>query len=270
MRLARRLARMSRETSSAKPPRTPEYSHYPSPKSGTSMFEEGEVWSSEFGECWITTPNIWEFAFNHHITTTLSGPPAPALHLWPDQWRRPHITVLDIETCGFTALPIFMIGLLRISETSITLRQGIARDYGEEAALLHWAHEMLNETGAVVTFNGKSFDMRYIRERSAYSRLPAFVEPPHVDLLHISRRLWGENLPNCRLQTLESSLCGRLRVNDIPGIAIPDVYHHFVRTGNTKDLATVAKHNILDIITLAELFSAAWHETAKRNKDEQS
>lgn len=272
MRLARRDALVSHETIHQKPPiRAARRDTDQTLKEQTVPFGSGDAWSNESGTCWIATPSIDDYTgFDSRLTETLAGPPATGIRLWPDQWRKPHVTILDIETCGFSAFPVFMIGLLRIDDTGAVIQQGIARDYTEEAALLDWTRRMLSDTGVVVTFNGKSFDMRYIRERSAYHRFGAFDEPPHVDLLYIARRLWGDNLPNCRLQTLESSLCGRLRHNDIPGFAIPDVYHHFVRTGDTKELSLVAKHNVLDIVTLAELYVAAWHETANRNRNDRT
>ncbi len=271
MRLARRIALMSHDTTRHKPPtRLARPNPERPPKEHSALLGSGEEWSNERGTCWIATPSVEDYAvFDDQLADTLTGPPSTGMRLWPDGWRKPHVTILDIETCGFSAFPVFMIGLLRIDNTGASFQQGIARDYTEEAALLDWTHRMLSDTGVVVTFNGKSFDMRYIRERSAYHRLGTLDEPPHVDLLHIARRLWGDDLPNCRLQTLESSLCGRLRHNDIPGFAIPDVYHHFVRTGDAKDFSLVAKHNVLDIVTLAELYVAAWHETANRNANDR-
>ena len=74
-----------------------------------------------------------------------------------------------------------------------------------------------------------------------------------MDLLHVSRRVWGEVLPNCRLQTLEQFVCRRFRHDDIPGAQIPDVYHHFVRTGDARRIARVLEHNVWDLVTLADL-----------------
>ena len=59
--------------------------------------------------------------------------------------------------------------------------------------------------------------------------------------------------PNHRLQTLESFLCQRKRVGDVPGSEIPDVYHEFVRNGDARDIAAVFHHNRLDLLTMVQL-----------------
>jgi uncharacterized protein YprB with RNaseH-like and TPR domain len=76
---------------------------------------------------------------------------------------------------------------------------------------------------------------------------------PHLDLLHHARRRWRDVLPDCRLQTLEWRVCGRRRSGDIPGEEIPEVYHRFVRTGDSRDIVSVFHHNALDLVTLADL-----------------
>jgi len=57
------------------------------------------------------------------------------------------------------------------------------------------------------------------------------------------------------LQTLEWHVCQRMRYDDIPGSEIPDAYHAFVRSGNAGQIATILKHNKLDLITLADLMT---------------
>ena len=105
----------------------------------------------------------------------------------------------------------------------------------------------------LVSFNGKSFDLPCVRSRLSLSRLPCAWDPCHLDLLHESRRVWGKVLPDCRLQTLEQSVCRRFRRDDIPGAQIPDVYHHFVRTADARLLARVVEHTAWDLVTLADL-----------------
>jgi len=131
----------------------------------------------------------------------------------------------------------------------------------------------------LVTFNGKSFDWPMVKDRSTLHR-PDFVrhssdqslqdgrEPPngdHCDLLHHARRRWKCKFPNCRLQTLERLVCGRHRVDDIPGGNIPALYHEFVRTRDVWTLQPILHHNALDLVTLIPLSAklvAAWGYTA--------
>ena len=252
-----RLAARSTEDSSVAEARE-------APPVGRSLAEilpGGSTWTGSSGACWVVEPEPKRERSKllERLTPALAGPPASNPPLWPAQWAAPRLVVIDIETCGFAALPIFQIGVLVADSDGLRLAQAVARDYSEEPALLEWASREIDAAGCVVSFNGKSFDMRYLRERIAYHRLPPLEERPHVDLLHIARRLWGERLPDCRLQTLETELCGRKRRGDIPGAAIPDVYHAFVGNGDARDIAMVLNHNRMDLLTLAELFAGAWH-----------
>jgi hypothetical protein len=144
------------------------------------------------------------------------------------------------------------------AETELVIDQYLARNYAEEEAILQAFADRYAQAGILVTFNGKAFDMNLIRERAAFHgvALPRH-EPPHLDLLVEARRLWKGRLPNCRLQTLERHLCGRNRMGDIPGWAIPDAYHRFVQTGDARVLRDILHHNLLDLLTMAQLLCMA-------------
>jgi uncharacterized protein YprB with RNaseH-like and TPR domain len=160
---------------------------------------------------------------------------------------------VDLETAGLAAAPLFLIGVLSLEAGGLTLTQYFARGYEEEAALLTDFSRSLAHSRMVVTFNGETFDLPYLRDRSIYHRLPPPLFPDHLDLLPAARRRWRGRLPNCRLQTLEQYVCHRHRTGDVPGEVIPQLYHDFVRTGNWPLLAPVFHHNALDLLTLAEL-----------------
>jgi uncharacterized protein YprB with RNaseH-like and TPR domain len=160
---------------------------------------------------------------------------------------------LDIETTGLGNSPVFLVGMLEYDQGVLTLNQHLARDYSEEPAVVAWSVEALAGADAVLTFNGKSFDVPYLRARAAATGVLWTPPAAHVDLLHMARRCWADALPDCKLQTLERQVCGRRRAEDIPGWAVPDAYHHFVRTGNATHLERILEHNLQDLLTLAEL-----------------
>jgi len=159
----------------------------------------------------------------------------------------------DTETTGLSGNMVFMLGVMRIAADDVRLTQVLARDYTEEHELLTVWTEMLGASGQLVSFNGKSFDMPVLRDRLGLHHVARPDEPPHLDLLHHSRRRWRGVFPDCRLQTLEWKVCGRRRSGDIPGEEIPAAYHRFVRTGDASDMLTVFHHNALDLITLADI-----------------
>ena len=164
------------------------------------------------------------------------------------------IAYFDIETCGLAGMAVFLMGFLVWDGHRLVVRQFLARDYSEEPAALEATWKLLDGVAALVTFNGAAFDVPFIQDRAAAGGLAARrLAARHVDLLHESRRRWKGVLPNCKLQTLEHFICGRLRRGDIPGDLIPGVYHEFVRTRDARQLEMVIRHNALDLITLAQL-----------------
>jgi uncharacterized protein YprB with RNaseH-like and TPR domain len=80
----------------------------------------------------------------------------------------------------------------------------------------------------------------------------------HLDLLHEARRHYGRETPNHKLQTLEQIVCGRTREDDIPGAMIPAAYHEFVRTGNARTIGLILRHNLRDLLTMADLMHRMW------------
>lgn len=161
--------------------------------------------------------------------------------------------VLDIETGGFAGMPVFLIGIARLDGEPLRVVQLQARDYPEEAAILAGLAGLIADGDTWVTFNGKSFDEPFLRDRARLHgiRLP---EPGrHVDLLHAARRVWRHLVPNCKLTTLEAHLLGRRRVGDAPSGDVPELFRHFIQTGNAGPLAPVLLHNQIDVISCVEL-----------------
>ena len=161
---------------------------------------------------------------------------------------------MDLETTGLGGSPLFLIGLMHFNRESFLIEQLLARDYSEEPAVLKHYHDLSSRFRMLVTFNGKSFDLPQITDRS-FATGTRFEENGlgHVDLLHEARRRWRDRFPNCKLQTLETLICRRRRVGDIPGDQIPQAYHDFVRTGDARQMKDILHHNALDLVTMAEL-----------------
>ena len=164
--------------------------------------------------------------------------------------------LLDLETCGLAGSALFLAGVLRPVEGRLMVELLLARDYAEEPAVLASLWQRVTERTVLVTFNGKSFDWPMVQDRTARHLLfrgRLAPQPRHVDLLHPARRRWRRALPDCRLQTLESRICGRRRGDDIPGSQIPAAYQQYVRTGFTREMDQVLMHNALDLVTLLDL-----------------
>jgi uncharacterized protein YprB with RNaseH-like and TPR domain len=163
------------------------------------------------------------------------------------------VLYVDIETAGFCGCPLFLIGAMRYNGEDFTIEQCFARNYAEEAAVVAYFANELSQREALVTFNGKAFDLPFIVDRGVINNVPVPQNRHHFDLLHEARRRWRRLLPNCKLQTLERAISRRARAGDIPSAEIPQAYHDFVRTGDAGRMKAVLFHNALDLITMAEI-----------------
>jgi uncharacterized protein YprB with RNaseH-like and TPR domain len=171
----------------------------------------------------------------------------------PDPTR---ILFLDIETAGLSANTyVFLIGLMYWEDGKFVSDQVFARDYTEEEGMLRHVRETLARFGTVVTYNGASFDLPFIRTRMSVHRIPDVDPIESVDLLHAARRVYKPILPNCRLVTVEKHLRGSGRVDDIPSRFIPRAYHEFVHTKDARLMRNVVYHNRMDVFTMAVILN---------------
>lgn len=164
---------------------------------------------------------------------------------------------LDTETTGLaggTGTVAFLVGLAFWDEGTLVLEQLLVRALGEEAPMLQRVGERLAAASMLVTFNGKSFDMPLLRTRYAMSRLDPPPAPPHLDLLHVARRVHGKRLgQGCRLVVIERDVLGFERVDDVASGDVSACYLHFLRTGDARALLGVIEHNAWDVVAMAAL-----------------
>jgi hypothetical protein len=95
---------------------------------------------------------------------------------------------LDLETGGLSSSPVFLAGTMHWNGEDFVLRQYFARHYGEEPALLRALGEATREFDMLITFNGKSYDAPFLRDRALVHGERITLPPRHLDLLHASRR----------------------------------------------------------------------------------
>ena len=126
-------------------------------------------------------------------------------------------------------------------------------DYPYERAMLLHLAPRVKDAGAFVTFNGKAFDVPLLTTRFIFNRIPVNLEIPHIDLLHPSRRLWRETLPDCRLESIEREIFHLARERDVESSLIPQIYFNFVRGRHKEWILPVFDHNVQDIATLGAL-----------------
>ena len=182
------------------------------------------------------------------------------LALDPTLSERPPAGMLyiDTETTGLSSgagtVP-FLIGLAWFEPDSSTLvvEQLLLRQLGEEAPMLVRLADRVAQASALVTYNGKSFDLPLLRSRLILNRLRALPLLPHLDLVHIARRLHRHRLREVTLGNVEAEVLGFVRTADITGGEVCSRYSHFLRTGDESALAAVIDHNEWDVVAMAAL-----------------
>ena len=158
---------------------------------------------------------------------------------------------MDIETKGLSNVPIILIGVAEIKGSKIIASQYFLRDYKEEPNIIEAYLSHLDEDSVHVTFNGKSFDVPFIRNRCLNYGIRPDLDMPHLDLMYFAKNLWKDTLPNCQLQTIEREIFGIEREGDVPGQYIPGYYDTYLMENNIGPVVPIIEHNCQDIISLA-------------------
>jgi len=175
---------------------------------------------------------------------------------------------VDTETTGLsggTGTVPFLVGIAAFDRDGLFVEQLLVRNLGEEAPMLAYLRERIEAASMLITFNGKTFDMPLLRTRFLMARMPPPPDRPHLDLLHVARRVHhggasrragdrrqGDRV-SVRLTSLEDWLLGYERLGDVPSGEVSGRYLHFLRTGDESALLGVVEHNAQDVITMAAL-----------------
>jgi uncharacterized protein YprB with RNaseH-like and TPR domain len=179
----------------------------------------------------------------------------------PDPLRGPRdgVCFFDIETTGLSSSTYaFLCGLMFLEGERLIVEQLFARDYDEERGVMMYLRKRLADFLTIVTYNGVTFDIPFIRARMAVNRLEFEENFSHLDLLQSARRVYSGLLDNCRLGTVERHLRGVGREGDILGGEIPEAYHDFVRTKRAEVMERVLYHNRMDLLALVILYNRLW------------
>lgn len=178
---------------------------------------------------------------------------------------------LDTETTGLgpgAGTVAFLVGLAwfegspggrgerddaRSRTPALVVEQLLVRRLGEEGPVLERVAERLAAASMLVTFNGKSFDMPVLRTRFVMGRRSVPAEPPHLDLLHVARRLHKARGVGVTLGAVEREVLGFVREDDVPSGEVSACYVHFLRSGDPRALMGVVEHNAWDVVSMAAL-----------------
>ncbi len=173
----------------------------------------------------------------------------------------------DIETLGMAHSPIILFGIGEIEAGAVKVTQYLLRDINEELPALMLTREHFKKDSTVITYNGKCFDIPYLNNRLAFYGEREVRVSSHADLLHPTRRLFKNEFPDCRLETVESYIPTFKRGQDVPGYLVPVYYQNYLRRKDINILRPVVEHNTLDVANLASLLNYETEMLYGRNTD---
>ena len=163
---------------------------------------------------------------------------------------------IDTETTGLAGAGamVFLIGVAQFIDGDLRLRQYLLPSPEYEIGVLGEVADAIAGAGALVSYNGKSFDLPMLEGRYVLARLqPKLREIPHLDLLHPNRRLFRGSFASHRLVQLETELLDFERDEDCPSHEVPLRYIAFQRSGDPTHIRPVLRHNAWDVLSLVAL-----------------
>jgi len=164
---------------------------------------------------------------------------------------------IDAETTGLaggTGTVAFLVGVGYMNQGAFRLDQCFMRDFDDEEPMLRYLDTLFKQGEAVVSFNGKSFDVPLLRSRFISQRMPFRLDAAlHFDLVHAARRFWKMRLKDCSLGNIEREVLGIQRHGDIPSAEIPQIWMDYLYTRDARVLPRVFYHHKMDILSLTAL-----------------
>ena len=170
-----------------------------------------------------------------------------------EHWRlfgefRKNIVYLDIETTG--------LGTLEDEITTIALYDGEKINYYVNGENLNQFKEDIQKYKALVTYNGKTFDIPFIENYFGIRMSHA-----HLDLRYILRSLgYSGGLKSCERQ-LGIGRTGSLA--DVDGFFAVLLWKDYKNKGNEKSLETLLSYNIEDVLNLEFLMVESYNQKIK-------
>ena len=181
--------------------------------------------------------------------------------LWERYFGGMSFCIFDIETLGLNPAfcPVVLAGVMIVDENGdCLLTQYFAETPDDEKELLLVLEEYLNRFDFIVTYNGRHFDVPFIKKRAAACGLTDFsVKPYNLDLYlivngHSPFRRMLKSLKQSSIEEYMGLSTGRL--DEISGKESVDLYYKYL---DCKDLSLksalmekILLHNHDDLVQL--------------------
>ena len=168
---------------------------------------------------------------------------------------------LDLETTGLSARGgdlAFLVGVATWSGDALEVEVLTLHDPSEERASLLAVSSLVARASVLVTYNGASFDVPFLRTRLEAHGLDAGVlRRPHIDLRQVVRRALPDRKgPGMnKLPALERDLLGLERGADVPGSEAPGRWRAYLASADARHIAPLVAHNLHDLVSLPLLLA---------------
>lgn len=169
-----------------------------------------------------------------------------------------NICFLDIETTGLSReySYVYLIGFVyfSIEDNSWCLEQAFINHIEDEYQLLDYINKFISNFDLLITYNGDSFDLPFIKKRSSINNINSkILDMQSFDIYREIRKNRSYlDFKNMRLKTIEENL-GIYREDEYSGKDCIDFYYEYM---NTRDLILkekILKHNYDDLYYLLDV-----------------
>lgn len=170
-----------------------------------------------------------------------------------------NVLIADIETSGLypNNAKVILGGAAVPGISDLQIHQYFLGRSGNEKELLQEYCQMLSHADVIITYNGKAFDLPFLKQRLAYYNLDIDLDIcQSFDLyraLHKYSRL-REVLPNLKQKTIESFLgLSSERRDEISGFESVHLYNEYIRNGSQRIKELILLHNHDDLVLLSSI-----------------
>lgn len=196
---------------------------------------------------------------NDYIDTKYIKYQSRLLDFYIGNIKNKKIGVLDIETTGLSpqSNQFILGGLLIYKDSGVTVKQYFAENLDEEKQILIAFLNDLKTLDIIITYNGKHFDIKFLKARmDKLGILKNYQFPYNLDLYlllngHSTLRKF---LPNLKQKTVENFMgLWSTRTDEISGAESVEMYKQFLTTQNSELRHLIMLHNSDDVLQLSQL-----------------
>ena len=166
------------------------------------------------------------------------------------------IIFFDIETTGLKAAysDLYIIGYAVIDNDRLNITLLFNNDGRSEPEMLEYFSKAVSKYKIIVTYNGDTFDLPYIKEKYRQFEIPCVIsDKKSFDIYRYIRKYKKILHMDSMKQSDIENLMGIKRASFISGGELINTYKEYIKTKNNKSLNLLITHNKDDISGLANI-----------------